>query len=144
MMAAAQPFISGAISKTINMPASASIDDIREAYELSHSTMNKACAVYRDGSKLSQPLMSQIVDTSILEEEDSSGTVGDMVEDAVKAIPVPDDLARPIAENVVQSFIAARRPCQMFVHRRPRSLASEGTQFTSHRVNMKMGDWVKS
>ena len=109
MMAAAQPFISGAISKTINMPASASIDDIREAYELSHSTMNKACAVYRDGSKLSQPLMSQIVDISILEEEDSSGTVGDMVEDAVKAIPVPDDLARPIAENVVQSFIAARK-----------------------------------
>ena len=97
MMAAAQPFISGAISKTINMPASASIDDIREAYELSHSTMNKACAVYRDGSKLSQPLMSQIVDTSILEEEDSSGTVQTMVEDAVKAIPVPDDLARPVA-----------------------------------------------
>ena len=109
MMAAAQPFISGAISKTINMPASASIDDIREAYELSHSTMNKACAVYRDGSKLSQPLMSQIVDTSILEEEDSSGAVQTMVEDAVKAIPVPDDLARPIAENVVQSFIAARK-----------------------------------
>ena len=54
--------------------------------------MNKACAVYRDGSKLSQPLMSQIVDTSILEEEDSSGAVQTMVEDAVKAIPVPDDL----------------------------------------------------
>ena len=59
MMAAAQPFISGAISKTINMSGDASIDDIREAYELSHSTMNKACAVYRDGSKLSQPLMSR-------------------------------------------------------------------------------------
>ena len=53
--------------------------------------------------------MSQIVDTSILEEEDSSGAVQTMVEDAVKAIPVPDDLARPIAENVVQSFIAARK-----------------------------------
>ena len=109
MMAAAQPFISGAISKTINMSGDASIDDIREAYELSHSTMNKACAVYRDGSKLSQPLMSQIVDTSILEDEDESGTINEMVEEAVKIIPVPDDLAQPIAENLVQSFIATRK-----------------------------------
>ena len=109
MMAAAQPFISGAISKTINMSGDASIDDIREAYELSHSTMNKACAVYRDGSKLSQPLMSQIVDTSILEDEDESGTVDEMVKEAVKIIPVPDELAQPIAENLVQSFIATRK-----------------------------------
>ena len=109
MMAAAQPFISGAISKTINMPGSASIDDIREAYELSHSTMNKACAVYRDGSKLSQPLMSQIVDTSVLEEEDAAVSVPDMVDEAVRMIPLADEKARPLAENVVQSFIAARK-----------------------------------
>ena len=70
MMAAAQPFISGAISKTINMPSDASIEDVREAYNLSHATMNKACAVYRDGSKLSQPLMSQLVDSMELEEEE--------------------------------------------------------------------------
>ena len=61
MMAAAQPFISGAISKTINMPSDASIEDVRAAYDLSHSTMNKACAVYRDGSKLSQPLMLSLI-----------------------------------------------------------------------------------
>tara|TARA_B100000212_G_scaffold342555_1_gene330563 strand:- start:5245 stop:7248 length:2004 start_codon:yes stop_codon:yes gene_type:complete len=109
MMAAAQPFISGAISKTINMPGSASIDDIREAYELSHSTMNKACAVYRDGSKLSQPLMSQIVDTSVLEEEDAAVSVPDMVDEAVRMVPLADEKARPLAENVVQSFIAARK-----------------------------------
>ena len=53
MMAAAQPFISGAISKTVNLPSSATIDDIREVYNLSHTTMNKATAVYRDQSKLS-------------------------------------------------------------------------------------------
>jgi ribonucleoside-diphosphate reductase alpha chain len=56
MMAAVQPFISGAISKTINMPADATIDDIRRAYELSWRLMLKANAIYRDGAKLSQPL----------------------------------------------------------------------------------------
>jgi ribonucleoside-diphosphate reductase alpha chain len=58
MMAAVQPFISGAISKTINMPSSATIDDIKGAYLLSWRKMLKAIALYRDGSKLSQPLSS--------------------------------------------------------------------------------------
>ena len=56
MMAAAQPFISGAISKTINMPNEATIDEVKEAYMLSWQAMTKANALYRDGSKLSQPL----------------------------------------------------------------------------------------
>ncbi len=56
MMAAAQPFISGAISKTINMPAEATLDDIKRAYYLAWQKMLKAVALYRDGSKLSQPL----------------------------------------------------------------------------------------
>ena len=58
MMAAVQPFISGAISKTINMPGSATIDDIKGAYLMSWGKMLKAIALYRDGSKLSQPLSS--------------------------------------------------------------------------------------
>jgi ribonucleoside-diphosphate reductase alpha chain len=58
MMAAAQPFISGAISKTINMPHHATIDDVKSAYEMSWKSMLKANALYRDGSKLSQPLSS--------------------------------------------------------------------------------------
>jgi ribonucleoside-diphosphate reductase alpha chain len=58
MMAAVQPFISGAISKTINMPSTATIDDIKGAYLLSWRKMLKAIALYRDGSKLSQPLSS--------------------------------------------------------------------------------------
>ncbi|MBN1798962.1 MAG: adenosylcobalamin-dependent ribonucleoside-diphosphate reductase [Spirochaetales bacterium] len=58
MMAAVQPFISGAISKTINMPHSATINDIKNAYLLSWHKMLKAVAIYRDGSKLSQPLTS--------------------------------------------------------------------------------------
>ncbi|MGD9688452.1 MAG: adenosylcobalamin-dependent ribonucleoside-diphosphate reductase [Phycisphaerales bacterium] len=56
MMAAAQPFISGAISKTINLPAEASVDDIKSAYRLSWELGIKANALYRDGCKLSQPL----------------------------------------------------------------------------------------
>ncbi len=58
MMAAVQPFVSGAISKTINMPSSSTIDDIKGAYLLSWHKMLKAIALYRDGSKLSQPLSS--------------------------------------------------------------------------------------
>src|SRR5688500_9114685 len=56
MMAAAQPFISGAISKTINLPNEATLDDIKRSYELSWKLGLKANALYRDGSKLSQPL----------------------------------------------------------------------------------------
>src|SRR5262249_115876 len=58
MMAAAQAFISGAISKTINMPTEATIEDVQRAYETGWRMMLKAVALYRDGSKLSQPLNS--------------------------------------------------------------------------------------
>jgi ribonucleoside-diphosphate reductase alpha chain len=58
MMAAAQPFISGAISKTINMPSEATIEEVQEAYLGSWKKMVKAISIYRDGSKLSQPLNS--------------------------------------------------------------------------------------
>jgi ribonucleoside-diphosphate reductase alpha chain len=61
MMAAAQPFISGAISKTINMPNDATIEDCKKAYMLSWRLGLKANALYRDGSKLSQPLASQLI-----------------------------------------------------------------------------------
>jgi ribonucleoside-diphosphate reductase alpha chain len=53
-----QPFISGAISKTINMPASATIEEVKQVYWDSWKLMLKAVALYRDGSKLSQPLNS--------------------------------------------------------------------------------------
>src|SRR5712672_3662327 len=58
MMAAAQPFISGAISKTVNLPESATIEDITEAYLQSWKLGLKAVAIYRDGSKKAQPLMA--------------------------------------------------------------------------------------
>ena len=59
MMAATQPFISGAISKTINLPNEATIEEIADAYKLSWELGLKACALYRDGSKLSQPLSNK-------------------------------------------------------------------------------------
>ncbi len=59
MMAAAQPFISGAISKTINLPNEAAVEEIADAYKLSWELGLKACALYRDGSKLSQPLSNK-------------------------------------------------------------------------------------
>lgn len=58
MMAAAQPFISGAISKTVNLPEAATIEDITEAYLQSWKLGLKAVAIYRDGSKKAQPLMA--------------------------------------------------------------------------------------
>ncbi|MBO9573753.1 MAG: vitamin B12-dependent ribonucleotide reductase, partial [Chitinophagaceae bacterium] len=59
MMSAAQPFISGAISKTINLPNEATVEEIADAYLMSWQLGLKACALYRDGSKLSQPLSNK-------------------------------------------------------------------------------------
>ncbi|MDX2268650.1 MAG: vitamin B12-dependent ribonucleotide reductase [Bryobacter sp.] len=58
MMAAAQPFISGAISKTVNMPEESTVEDIMDAYQQSWKLGIKAVAIYRDGSKKVQPLSS--------------------------------------------------------------------------------------
>jgi ribonucleoside-diphosphate reductase alpha chain len=70
MMAAVQPFISGAISKTINMPNSATVKECGESYMLSWKLALKANALYRDGSKLSQPLASQVLQIDDDEDEE--------------------------------------------------------------------------
>ncbi len=69
MLAAAQPFISGAISKTINMPNDATVADCKAAYLLSWKLALKANALYRDGSKLSQPLNSQLIEDEECEDD---------------------------------------------------------------------------
>jgi ribonucleoside-diphosphate reductase alpha chain len=79
MLAAAQPFISGAISKTINMPNNTTIEEIKDAYLQSWQLMVKANALYRDGSKLSQPLNTIASEDEIAwlgEEEDVDETIG--------------------------------------------------------------------
>ncbi len=88
MMSAAQPFISGAISKTINMPNSATLDEIRDAYMQSWRLMLKAVAIYRDGSKLSQPRSTGVAD--ILEDMDAAGVdLPESVDEKDEAV-VPD------------------------------------------------------
>ena len=71
MMAATQPFISGAISKTCNLPESATVEDIMEAYLQSWKLGIKAVAIYRDGCKKSQPLSAAGTDTATSTKEDS-------------------------------------------------------------------------
>ncbi len=78
MMAAAQPFLSGAISKTINLPNEATVDDIKSCYQLSWELGTKANALYRDGCKLSQPLSNK---SDVAEEEEE--TTIDAVDNAI-------------------------------------------------------------
>jgi ribonucleoside-diphosphate reductase alpha chain len=76
MMAAAQPFISGAISKTINLPNEATVEDIKNSYKLSWELCLKANALYRDGSKLSQPLnIKSDDDLDKIEEDDEENVI---------------------------------------------------------------------
>src|SRR4051812_6085430 len=95
MMAASQPFISGAISKTINMPNDATVEDCKSAYLLSWKLALKANALYRDGSKLSQPLNSQLISDD--EDED----------DAIKALREKPMAARTaqLSEKVVERLV---------------------------------------
>jgi ribonucleoside-diphosphate reductase alpha chain len=108
MMAAVQPFISGAISKTINMPNHASVADVQEAYLHSWRRGLKANAIYRDGSKLSQPLSSSMFD---FDDDDDLG-----IEEATQ-LDLPVNVDRPaaaaaaaaVAERVVVRYLARRR-----------------------------------
>src|SRR3546814_5361200 len=81
MMAAAQPFISGAISKTINMPNAATVEDCKDAYMLSWRLGLKANALYRDGSKLSQPLASSILDDIADDDDDEAASLAGKIAD---------------------------------------------------------------
>ena len=87
MMAASQPFISGAISKTINLPHEATVEDIKRSYQLSWQLGLKANALYRDGSKLSQPLNST-ADVSADDDEEQDA-------DAITA--ACEEIARDVA-----------------------------------------------
>lgn len=102
MLAAAQPYISGASSKTINMPNEATIEDIKNIYMLSWKSMVKVVALYRDGSKLSQPLNSQI-DSNYVEdgEEDKNVYKKETAEPKAEVVK--------IAEKVVYRYLTQRR-----------------------------------
>jgi len=118
MMAASQPFISGAISKTINMPHSACIEDVKVAYRLSWQLMLKANALYRDGSKLSQPL----------------NTVADTADVIVSEDPPTE--AVKIAEKIVHRYIAKRR-------RLPdrRAGYTQKARIGNHKIYLRTGEY---
>jgi ribonucleoside-diphosphate reductase alpha chain len=123
MMAAAQPFISGAISKTINMPTEATIEDVKKAYMLAWESMNKAVALYRDGSKLSQPLSASLFDDdSECEEHHETMTV--------------EDAARQMAERLVYRYIAKRRKLP---HRR--AGYTQKAVVAGHKVYLRTGEY---
>jgi ribonucleoside-diphosphate reductase alpha chain len=102
MMAAAQPFISGAISKTINMPNDASVEDCKEAYQLSWRLALKANALYRDGSKLSQPLNAQL----LADEEEEQDEVLAAVASDQPQVQRATVVAERIVERIVERFHA--------------------------------------
>ncbi|CCV06610.1 Vitamin B12-dependent ribonucleotide reductase [Mesorhizobium metallidurans STM 2683] len=99
MMAAAQPFISGAISKTINMPNDATVEDAKGAYMLSWKLALKANALYRDGSKLSQPLNASLLADG---EEDEDDAVEQLIAApaAARAAQITERIVERIIERV--------------------------------------------
>ena len=99
MMAASQPFMSGAISKTINMPNEATVEDCTAAYMLSWKLALKANALYRDGSKLSQPLSAQLLSEDEAEDLDAV--------DALLARPQVQRVEK-VVEKIVEVVIRDR------------------------------------
>ncbi|HEX4408573.1 MAG TPA: vitamin B12-dependent ribonucleotide reductase [Xanthobacteraceae bacterium] len=102
MLAAAQPFISGAISKTINMPNEATVEDCKAAYILSWKLGLKANALYRDGSKLSQPLQSQL----IADENDDDDVIEAFIDKPATARVA--GLAEKVVEKIVERIVVMR------------------------------------
>ena len=133
IMAAAQPFISGAISKTINMPNTATVEDVKMIYRESWSLMTKAIALYRDGSKLSQPLNSVA---------DADEVVASALEAA--ASPAEDQVRLP-APSAVEQIVA--RAVADRVSRR-RRLPNRRTGYIqkatvgSHKVYLHTGEYA--
>ncbi len=103
MMAAAQPFISGAISKTINLPAEATVEDIKEAYMYSWKKMLKANALYRDGSKLSQPLNTTSGVAKVAEDDEAED------QQASPEETMAQDRVVETAERIIHKYVAERK-----------------------------------
>jgi ribonucleoside-diphosphate reductase alpha chain len=130
MMAAAQPFISGAISKTINMPNDATVEDCKAAYLLSWKLALKANALYRDGSKLSQPLQSQLISD---EEEDG---IEAFIERPMAARV--STLAEKVVEKVVERIVVMRERERMPDRRKG---YTQKAVVGGHKVYLRTGEY---
>jgi len=130
MMAAAQPFISGAISKTINMPNNATVEDCKDAYLESWRLCLKANALYRDGSKLSQPLSAQV-----LGDEEDEDAVEEIVEAPAAARAAA--AAERIVERIVERVAVAERA--KLPHRRKGY--TQKANVGGHKVYLRTGEY---
>jgi len=143
MMAAAQPFISGAISKTINMPHETPVTEIEAAYRKSWRLMTKAIAIYRDGSKLSQPLMSSDLAALAREEETATASVtmtpgAEAAEAAAEALveTSPVKIEPAVAKKIVTHYIAQRR--RLPFRRRG---YTQKVKISGHTVYLRTGEY---
>jgi ribonucleoside-diphosphate reductase alpha chain len=132
MLAAAQPFISGAISKTINMPNDATVQDCKDAYMLSWKLALKANALYRDGSKLSQPLQSQL----IADGEDDDDVIETFLEKP--AASRASALAEKVVEKVVERIVAMRERERMPDRRKG---YTQKAVVGGHKVYLRTGEY---
>jgi ribonucleoside-diphosphate reductase alpha chain len=132
MLAAAQPFISGAISKTINMPNDATVQDCKDAYILSWKLGLKANALYRDGSKLSQPLQSQL----IADEEDDDDVIEAFVDKPATARAAA--LSEKIVEKVVERIVVMRERERMPDRRKG---YTQKAVVGGHKVYLRTGEY---
>ncbi len=129
MMAAAQPFISGAISKTINMPNDASVEDCKDAYMLSWRLGLKANALYRDGSKLSQPLNAQLIE----HDDDDSEAVETLIAQSAPA------RAAAVAERLVERVVERMRERERLPDRRKGYI--QKATVGGHKVYLHTGEY---
>jgi ribonucleoside-diphosphate reductase alpha chain len=130
MMAAAQPFISGAISKTINIPNAATVEDCKNAYERSWKLGLKANALYRDGSKLSQPLNSFLIDD---EEEEEA------VEELI-AKPQAERVSA-VAERIVERIVEIERQVAREKMPERRKGYTQKAVVGGHKVYLRTGEY---
>ena len=130
MMAAAQPFISGAISKTINMPNNATVEECKESYMLSWKLALKANALYRDGSKLSQPLNAQL----LADDEDDAI---DAAEELVAQAPVERTAA--VAERIVERVVERVREREKMPDRRKGY--TQKSRVGGHTIFLRTGEY---
>jgi ribonucleoside-diphosphate reductase alpha chain len=131
MMAAAQPFISGAISKTINMPNEATVEDCKSAYLLSWKLGLKANALYRDGSKLSQPLNSQLI-----ADEDDEDDVDAFLEKPMAARTT--QVAERVVEKIVERITVLREREKMPDRRKG---YTQKAVVGGHKVYLRTGEY---
>jgi ribonucleoside-diphosphate reductase alpha chain len=132
MLAAAQPFISGAISKTINMPNEATVEDCKAAYILSWKLGLKANALYRDGSKLSQPLQSQL----IADEEEDDDVIEAFIDKPMASRAAA--LSEKIVEKVVERIVVMRERERMPDRRKG---YTQKAVVGGHKVYLRTGEY---